>query len=72
MKFGFDWPSGLKNVNRPDGGMQDHGYIMSLVVRKLVFGVSDQVRHKPGCTATEDGLRLEISEFQSRGIVLSM
>ena len=27
----------------------------SLVVRKPVFGVSDQVRHKPGCTATEDG-----------------
>ena len=24
-------------------------------VRKPVFGVSDQVRHKPGCTATEDG-----------------
>ena len=33
------------------------GYL-SLVVRKPVFGVSDQVRHKPGkpgCTATEDG-----------------
>ena len=28
---------------------------MSLVVRKPVFGVSDQVWHKPGCTATEDG-----------------
>ena len=28
---------------------------MSLVVRKLVFGVSDQVRHKPGCTTTQDG-----------------
>ena len=28
---------------------------MSLVVRKPVFGVSDQVRHKPGCTSTEDG-----------------
>ena len=28
---------------------------MSLVVRKPVFGVSDQVRYKPGCTATEDG-----------------
>ena len=28
---------------------------MSLVVRKPVFGVSDQVRHKPSCTATEDG-----------------
>ena len=24
----------------------------SLVVRKRVFGVSDQVPHKPGCTAT--------------------
>ena len=27
----------------------------SLVVRKPVFGVSDQVRHKPGCTTTQDG-----------------
>ena len=33
--------------------------------------VSDLVRHKPGCTATEDGLRLEISDLESRGIVLS-
>ena len=30
-------------------------YNMSLVVRKPVFGVSDQVRHKQGCTITEDG-----------------
>ena len=28
---------------------------MSLVLRKPVFGVFDQVPHKPGCTATEDG-----------------
>ena len=28
---------------------------LSLVVRKPVFGVSDQVRHKPGFTDTEDG-----------------
>ena len=28
---------------------------MSLFVRKPVFGVSDLVRHKPGCTGTEDG-----------------
>ena len=34
--------------------------------------VSDLVPHKPGCTATEDGLRLEISDLESRGIVLSM
>ena len=45
---------------------------MSLVVRKPVFGVSDQVRHKPGCTTTEDDKRLEISDLGSRGIVLSM
>ena len=39
-------------------------YHMSLVVRKLVFGVSDQVQHKPGCTATEQkmtrGLKFRI------------
>ena len=32
---------------------------MSLGMRKPVFKVSDQVRHKPGCTATEDGLITE-------------
>ena len=38
---------------------------MSLVVRKPVFGVSDQVRHKPGCTTTEDGWTLEIWDLGS-------
>ena len=33
---------------------------------------SDQVRHKPGCTDTEDGKRLEILDLESRGIVLSV
>ena len=28
---------------------------LSHVVRKPVFGVSDQVRHKPCCAATKDG-----------------
>ena len=32
--------------------------------------VSDLVVHKPGSTATEDGWRLEISDLESRGIVL--
>ena len=32
-----------------------HFYDISHVVRKPVFGVSDQIRHKPVCTATEDG-----------------
>ena len=47
-------------------------YNLSLVVRKPVFEVSDQVRHKPGCTATEDGYMLEISDLGRRGIVLSV
>ena len=41
-------------------------------MRKPVFGVSDQVQYKPGCTATEDGYMLEISNLESRGIVLSV
>ena len=32
---------------------------------------SDQVRQKPGCTATGDGYRLEILDSGSRGYVLS-
>ena len=38
---------------------------MSLFVRKPVFEVSNQVPHKPGCTATEDGWRLEIWYLES-------
>ena len=34
--------------------------------------VSDLVRHKIGCTATQDGKRLEISDLGSKGIVLSV
>ena len=45
---------------------------MSLLVRKPVFGVSDQVRQKPGSTATEDSLMLEILYIGSRWIVLSV
>ena len=38
-------------------------------MRKHVFRVSAQVRCKPGCTATEDVERLEITDLESRGIV---
>ena len=34
--------------------------------------VSDLVRYKSGCTATEDDKRLEISDLERRGIVQSM
>ena len=45
---------------------------MSRIARKPVLRVSDKVWHKPGCIATEDGWRLEISDLGIRGIVLSM
>ena len=45
---------------------------LSLLMRKLVFGVSDQVQHKPGCAITEDDKRLEILDLASREIVLSV
>ena len=45
---------------------------MSRDATKPVFGVSDQVRHKLGCSAAEDGLRSEISDFESRELVLFM
>ena len=45
---------------------------MSLVLRKPVFRVSNQVRHKRGSAVTKDGYRLEISDLESRGIVPSM
>ena len=34
--------------------------------------VSVQVGHKPSCTSTEDGWKLEILDLDSRGIVLSV
>ena len=34
--------------------------------------VSDLVRHKPGCIATENCKRREISDLEGRDIVLSM
>ena len=30
--------------------------------------ISDQVRHKPGCAATEDGKRLVISDLEEEGV----
>ena len=38
-------------------------------MRKPVFAVSDQVRHKPSCAVTENGKSLEISFLGRRGIV---
>ena len=44
---------------------------VSLVMRKPVFGVQDQVRLKPACSATEASQSLEISDIETRDIILS-
>ena len=45
----------LSQARRGRGTPSNRSNKMSLVVRKPVFGVSDQVPHKPGCTTTQDG-----------------
>ena len=49
FQFGFDGETLVLIAPFPGDCLH-----MGLVVRKPVFGVSDQVRYKPGCTATED------------------
>ena len=44
---------------------------LSRDARKPVFGISDQVRHKPVCAVSENGKKLEISDLGRREIVLS-
>ena len=44
---------------------------MSQSTRKPVFGVFDQVRFKPACSATETSQTLEISDIETRDIILS-
>ena len=45
---------------------------MSRDARKPVFGVSDQVRHKPVCAVSENGKKLEISDIRRSGNILSV
>ena len=55
-----------------NGVSHDHVSLhMSLVTRKSVFGVFDQVRLKPTCAATEASWRLEISDKETTDIILS-
>ena len=45
---------------------------MNCDTRKLVVGVSDQVRHKLACAPTENGYKLEISnleEAKTKGLI---
>ena len=43
-----------------------HSFAVSRVMRKSVFGVSDQAIRKTGDTTTDDDLRLELSELGRR------
>ena len=45
---------------------------LSRDARKPVFGVSDQVRHKADCAATEESKNLEILDIRTGGIVLPL
>ena len=49
-----------------------YGDSMSRVMRNPVLGVSDQVRHKPGCTTTEEGLAFRFKDGEILYTVLSM
>ena len=40
------------------------------VTGKPVFGVSDQAPYRPGYTSIEDGYRLQVSDFESKRIIL--
>ena len=44
---------------------------MGLDARKPVFGVSEKVRFKPACSATETSKKLEILLVASLGMILS-
>ena len=69
LKFKLRW---LYSTHEFEDYMYMLNSHMSHVMRKPAFGFSDQVRHKQSCTATEDGQRLEISDLERKGIVLSM
>lgn len=45
---------------------------MSLVLRKPIFEVSDQVRLKLRCIATEYGWKIKILDLERRGNIVFM
>ena len=70
----------LSTGNLPLGGLHrrnvakitvDHGKVLTEPrCEKTDLGVSDLVRHKPACTVSEDGEKIEISDLGRREIVL--
>ena len=61
-------PSGFEHAY-PEGAGVSRPLDFSGLQRKSVFGVSDQVRHKPGCTVKEAGQMLDILGLERKYIV---
>ena len=41
-------------------------FLVLHVGRKPLFGISSNIRHKPGCTTNEDGFRLDFSVVRQK------
>ena len=59
------------SISQSLGAVQVEHSCMNIVTRKPVFGVCDQVRLKPSCTAVETSLGHEILGIETKGIILS-
>ena len=65
-------PLSISNLNTSSSVRRMWGQsYMSQFTWKSVFGVSDQVRLKPACSATETSYSLEILDIETRSIILS-
>ena len=51
--------------------LSTHSEQLNLITRKPVFGVCDQVRLEPACSATETSKSLESLDLERLGIILS-
>ena len=76
-KLSIDWFESILVIEKKhrDSFSRDKVHILIIIEprhEKTNVLVSDLVRHKPGCIATEDGKRLEISDLERRGIALSV
>ena len=53
-------------------GMKNCSIVFEPPHEKTNNVISEQFSHKPSCTSTEDGWRLEILDLENREIVLSL
>ena len=68
----YQWIVELTSPETRENALQELRYNTSHHARRQIFGVSEQVLHKPTCTITEDCYKLEILDIMIREIVLSV